>query len=88
VSAGLPEGFSEYIGLPLPAVPDPCGLHENWAEHFKEPLRESLDRLGVQVTEISQTEMYTSGAYTAQIVTAMRRRADIDDLDSWIFALR
>ena len=29
------------------------------------------------VTEISQTKMYTSGAYTEQIVTAMRRRADI-----------
>ena len=59
-------------------MPDPCGEHESWAEHFKEPLRESLDRLGVEVTEISQTEMYTGGAYTAQIVTAMRRRADID----------
>src|SRR4029077_10714203 len=44
---------------------------------FKEPLRESLDLLGIQVTEISQTEMYTSGAYTEQIVLAMRRRADI-----------
>jgi lysyl-tRNA synthetase, class I len=78
VPAGLPGEFAEYIGRPLTAVPDPCGGHENWAEHFKEPLRESLDRLGVQVTEISQTEMYTGGAYAAQIVTAMRRRADID----------
>jgi len=77
VPAGLPEEFAEYIGRPLTSVPDPCGQHENWAEHFKDPLRESLDRLGVQVTEISQTEMYTSGAYAEQIVTAMRRRADI-----------
>jgi lysyl-tRNA synthetase class 1 len=77
VPAGLPESFAEYIGRPLTSVPDPCGEHENFAEHFKDPLRESLDRLGVQVTEISQTEMYTSGAYTAQIVLAMRRRADI-----------
>jgi lysyl-tRNA synthetase class 1 len=58
-------------------VPDPCGGHESWAEHFKEPLRESLARLGVRVTEISQTQMYTSGAYTEQIIIAMRRRADI-----------
>jgi lysyl-tRNA synthetase, class I len=77
VPAGLPGSFAEHIGRPLTAVPDPCGDHENFAEHFKAPLRESLDRLGVQVTEISQTEMYTSGAYTAQIVLAMRRRADI-----------
>jgi lysyl-tRNA synthetase class 1 len=77
VPAGLPESFAEHIGRPLTSVPDPCGRHQNWAEHFKQPLRDSLDRLGIRVTEISQTQMYTSGAYTAQIVTAMRRRADI-----------
>ncbi len=77
VPAGLPDSLAEYLGRPLTGVPDPCGEHENFAEHFKQPLRDSLDRLGVQVTEISQTEMYTSGAYTEQIVLAMRRRADI-----------
>jgi lysyl-tRNA synthetase class 1 len=77
VPAGFPAEFAEYVGRPLTAVPDPCGRHPNWAEHFKEPLRESLARLGVRVTEISQTQMYTSGAYTEQIVLAMRRRADI-----------
>ena len=77
VPAGLPESFGEHVGRPLTSVPDPCGEHENYAEHFKDPLREALDRLGIQVTEISQTEMYTSGAYTEQIVLAMRRRADI-----------
>ena len=77
VPGGFPAEFAEHIGRPLTAVPDPCGQHPNWAEHFKEPLRESLARLGVRVTEISQTQMYTSGAYTAQIVLAMRRRADI-----------
>ena len=77
VPAGFPESFAEHIGLPLSAVPDPCDRHSSWAEHFKEPLREALARLGVVVTEISQTQMYTSGAYAEQIVTAMRRRADI-----------
>ena len=77
VPAGFPPEFAEHIGRPLTAVPDPCGRHPNWAEHFKEPLRESLAKLGVLVTEISQTQMYTSGAYAASIVTAMRRRADI-----------
>jgi lysyl-tRNA synthetase class 1 len=77
VPAGFDPSFAEHIGRPLTAVPDPCGRHENWAEHFKEPLRDSLARLGVLVTEISQTQMYTSGAYTAQIILAMRRRADI-----------
>jgi len=77
VPAGFPASFAEHIGRPLSAVPDPCGRHPSWAEHFKEPLRESLARLGVLVTEISQAQMYTSGAYTEQIIVAMRRRADI-----------
>jgi lysyl-tRNA synthetase class 1 len=77
VPKGFGDSFAEYIGRPLTAVPDPCDRHSSWAEHFKEPLREALARLGIVVTEISQTRMYTSGAYTEQIVTAMRRRADI-----------
>jgi len=78
VPAGFDESFAEHVGRPLTAVPDPCGEHGNWAEHFKEPLRAALAELGVRVTEISQTQMYTSGAYTGQIITAMRRRSDIE----------
>ena len=78
VPAGLPADFAEHIGRPLTSVPDPHGCHQNFAGHFKAPFRESLARLGVRVTEISQTRMYTSGAYTAQIITAMRRRGDIE----------
>jgi lysyl-tRNA synthetase, class I len=78
VPAGSAESFAEHIGRPLTSVPDPAGdCHENWAEHFKDPLRESLAKLGIRVTEISQTQMYSSGAYTEQIILAMRRRADI-----------
>jgi lysyl-tRNA synthetase class 1 len=79
VPVEVPDSFAEFIGRPLTSVPDPAGdgCHPSWAEHFKDPLREALDRLGVRVTEISQTQMYTSGAYTDRIVLAMRRRADI-----------
>src|SRR5260370_16328327 len=73
VPAGFPASFAEHIGRPLSAVPDPCGRHPSWAEHFKEPLRESLARLGVRVTEISQSQMYTSGAYAEQSIHARRR---------------
>ncbi|WP_220040623.1 lysine--tRNA ligase [Streptomyces tateyamensis] len=78
VPAGVPESFAEYIGRPLTSVPDPCGEHENWAEHFKVPFRAALAELGVEVTEISQTEMYRAGAYTEQILHAMRHRGQID----------
>jgi lysyl-tRNA synthetase class 1 len=80
VPAGQPESFAEHIGRPLSAVPDPCGKHENWAEHFKEPFRAALRDLGVEVHELSQTQMYASGAYSAQIVHAMSERARIDEV--------
>ena len=78
VPAGQPPSFAEHIGKPLTAVPDPCGEHASWSEHFKEPFRAALAQLGVEIHEISQTEMYTSGAYTEQITLAMRERARID----------
>ncbi len=78
VPAGMPGSLVEHIGRPLTGVPDPCGDHENWAEHYKEPFRASLAELGVHLVEISQTQMYTSGRYNSQIVTAMRQRADIN----------
>jgi len=74
VPAGVPDSFAEHIGRPMTAVPDPCGQHESWAEHFKAPFRAALDRLGVEVTEISQTQMYAAGAYRAQVLHAMRTR--------------
>ncbi len=77
VPAGVPESFAEHIGRPLSAIPDPCGDHANWAEHYREPFRASLTELGVDTAEISQTEMYTAGRYHEQIVTAMRQRDQI-----------
>ncbi|MBR7825805.1 lysine--tRNA ligase [Actinospica sp. MGRD01-02] len=80
VPAGQPSSFAEHIGRPLTSVPDPCGEHPNWAEHFKEPFRAALLQLGVEVVEVSQTQMYTSGAYRDQILHAMRNRAQIDSV--------
>ncbi len=60
-------------------MPAPPGSEfDGWSEHFKTPLRAALAQLGIEVTEISQTEQYTSGAYREQILLAMRERARID----------
>lgn len=79
VPAGVDPSMAEYVGRPLTSVPAPAGSeHPNWAEHFKAPMAEALSRLGVEFRGISQTQMYTSGAYTEQILLAMRERARID----------
>lgn len=75
------EAWAEHVGKPLTAVPAPVGSsYPNWAEHFKAAMIESLAELGVVFRGISQTEMYTSGAYREQILLAMRERAKIDEI--------
>ncbi len=78
VPAGVPAEWAEHIGRPLTAVPDPWECHANWAEHFKAPLQEALRTLGVEMEEISQTQMYTSGAYRDQVLLAVSRRDEIE----------
>ncbi|MFE9885448.1 lysine--tRNA ligase [Streptomyces scopuliridis] len=82
VPAGVPgtdPSWAEHIGKPLTSVPAPAGSeYPNWAEHFKAAMTEALAELGVEYDGISQTEQYTAGAYRAQILHAMKHRADID----------
>ena len=77
--AGVDESWAAHIGKPLTSVPAPAGsAYPNWAEHFKAAMIESLAQLGVEYRGISQTQMYTSGAYREQILLAMRERNKID----------
>jgi lysyl-tRNA synthetase class 1 len=79
VPGGIDPSWAEHIGKPLTSVPAPPGSpFSSWAEHFKAAMIASLNELGVEFRGISQTEMYTSGAYRAQILLAMRERARID----------
>lgn len=76
---GVDESWSAYIGMPLTSVPAPRGSeHPNWAEHFKAEMHQSLAELGVEFRGISQTQMYTSGAYKDQVLHAMAHRDDIN----------
>jgi lysyl-tRNA synthetase, class I len=79
VPAGIDPSWSRHIGKPLTSVPPPEGSpYPNWAEHFKAPMIDAAGRLGIEFLGISQTERYTSGAYTAQVLLAMRERSRID----------
>ena len=79
VPAGVDPSWSEHVGKPLSEVPPPLGSpFTSWAEHFKAPMIAALADLGVPYRGISQSEMYTSGAYRDQVLLAMRERARID----------
>jgi len=79
VPAGFDPAFAEHVGKPLSAVPAPAGSdHQSWADHFRAPMAAALNQLGIEVRGISQTRMYTGGAYTEQVLLAMRERRRID----------
>jgi lysyl-tRNA synthetase class 1 len=79
VPVGIDPSWNEHIGKPLTSVPAPAGSsYPNWAEHFKAPMAAALAEMGVEFHGISQTEMYSSGAYREQVLLAMRERKTID----------
>jgi lysyl-tRNA synthetase, class I len=79
VPADVDQSWTAHIGRPLTSVPAPPGsAYPNWAEHFMAPMAEALERLGVEYRGISQTQMYTSGAYVDLVLLAMRERNRID----------
>lgn len=78
VPAGVDPSWSEHIGKPLSAVPDPTGEFPNWAERFKAPLRAALKDLGCEMVEVDQTEMYAAGTYREQVLTAIAKRGEIE----------
>jgi len=78
VPAGVDSSWSEHIGRPLTAVPDPEGCHDSWAAHFKEPLRDALHAMGVDMEEVSQTERYRAGHYRDAVLQAVAARDQIE----------
>ncbi|MET1076149.1 MAG: lysine--tRNA ligase, partial [Umezawaea sp.] len=79
VPVGVDPTWEEHIGKPLTSVPAPAGSeYPNWAEHFKAPMIAALAELGITYRGVSQTEMYTSGAYRDQVLLAVKERAKID----------
>ncbi len=84
VQAVVGDAYDKYIGTPYVDMPDPWGCHANYAEHFKAEFTESMKRFGIEMDYRHQGAMYRSGAYTEDIIEALRKREDIFDiLDSF-----
>ncbi|GEK81144.1 lysine--tRNA ligase [Agrococcus baldri] len=76
---GVDASWAEHIGKPLTSVPAPPGSeHGSWAAHFRAEAEAGFAAAGVRYRGISQTEQYQAGAYTEQILHAMRHRREID----------
>ncbi len=76
VPAGM-ESLRDYLGFPVKDIPDPHGCHKSFVDHFARPFVEDLSRFAVVPEVQSGTELYRSGALTAEIKTAFENRAGI-----------
>ncbi len=51
------------LGKPYTDIPDPFGSADSYGAHFTELLRQEVEKLGVDVEFVSNTELYADGAF-------------------------
>jgi len=65
----LPDEFKkrakQYIGMPLETIPDPYGCHNNFVEHFTEPLIDSLEKYGLYPKIVFADQIHGDDRYVA-----------------------
>ena len=84
VQAVVGDSYDKYIGCPYVDIPDPWGCHENYAQHFEEEFLKGIEPFGIKLDCRYQAEMYRSGKYTENVITAIRKRGEIFEiLDSF-----
>ncbi len=80
IPQGIPQTFSEYLGMPLSEVPDPYNCHNSWAEHFESEFEEILPELGIEPRFIYQHKMYNENKYYEGIKIALQHRKKIAEI--------
>jgi lysyl-tRNA synthetase class 1 len=65
------EQLTEFLHLPLSAVPDPFGTHDSFAAHNNARLRAFLDEYGFEYTFVSATESYKSGRFDEALLKVL-----------------
>jgi lysyl-tRNA synthetase class 1 len=77
VPSGVPENFSQYIGMPLTAIPSPKEGYASYAEYFQKQFENAMKELGIELEYRYQTDEYKSGRYDKFIFLALKKRKEI-----------
>ncbi|MBI3412865.1 MAG: lysine--tRNA ligase [Candidatus Aenigmarchaeota archaeon] len=67
VPSGFDSSLEKYIGMPVTAIPDPFRCHRSYGEHMSSILIDAMDKIGLEYTFKSATEVYKSGVLDDQI---------------------
>lgn len=52
----------------------------SWSEHFRGDFEKTMEILGIKVRHVSQSQMYRSGAYANNILLALEKRHEIQNI--------
>ena len=77
VPIGIPESYSQYLGMPLTEIPDPTGEYKSYAEKNEKEFEKSLGQLGISPVFRYQSHEYRSGRYADLIIKALTKRKEI-----------
>lgn len=80
VPSGVPESYAEHVGKPLSKIPDFCGEHASYAEHFQMAFVEAMTKLGIDIEYRNQTALHEAGTYDDAIFHALKKRKEIADI--------
>ena len=75
----IDSSYSNYIGMPLSALPNPFG-EGSYAEYFEQKFIDEMADLGIGAEWLSQAKEYKSGRYNQYIKLALDKRGEIFDI--------
>lgn len=72
VPVGVPEGFKQYLGMPLCDVPAPDGSEQSYADYFLADLLTASKELKLEMEVVRAHEKYRSGFFVSVIEEALK----------------
>ncbi|MCQ2056305.1 MAG: lysine--tRNA ligase [archaeon] len=76
----LPKEFEKYVGMPICNIPCPCGKHDNYADHFIQPLFDVIKQLKMECDVIWTHKLYGDGRFAETINLSIERRKEVMDI--------
>lgn len=77
VPAGLPDDYSQYLGMPLCDIPAPDGSGRSYADYYLSDMVEAGKKLHLQMEIVRAHEKYRSGFFVSAIEKSIEKLGDI-----------
>lgn len=80
VPKGIDQEYQKYIGMPNYSFKSPFDDKKGYAQYFEDKVIEQLNKLGISMDYIKQSERYLSKEYNDYIRLVLKQKNDIFDI--------